>query len=265
MSALHPTAGPEFPAGAANPPLPVLDGPVDPTVPPEPVEDVDRPARFTLMAPGWMPPREMVTQALGICFTGDGLVVMVTWDGLQWTFPGGTVEDGETVQQALVREVAEEACARVVHCQYLACQHVADPLNPNGGPSYYQTRWWARVHLDPWQPRHEMIGRCLVATDRVLSTLFWPRKAQRKGCSDWHWPSIRPWGGRPASGTIAARPVSRTAPSTPSARHAAPSIDRTPASKVGHFGAGEIKTAPRISAASSPVGPVAAAARRPPA
>ena len=37
------------------------------------------------------------------------------------------------------------------------------------------------VELDPWQPRHEMTGRRLVTSDRVLSTLFWPRKthAQR--------------------------------------------------------------------------------------
>jgi hypothetical protein len=141
-----------------------------------PVDEVDRPARFTLMAPGWIPPAHLVTQALGLCFTADRQVVMVSWDGQQWTFPGGTVEDDETVEETLIREVAEEACARVVACQYLAAQHVADPLNPNGGPSYYQTRWWARVELDPWQPCHEMIGRRLVAPDQVLPTLCWSHK-----------------------------------------------------------------------------------------
>src|SRR5919109_933821 len=76
-----------------------------------PIEEVARPGWFTLMAAGWMPPTQLVTQALGFCFTADGLVVLVTMDGREWTFPGGTVEDGESVEQALIREVAEEACA----------------------------------------------------------------------------------------------------------------------------------------------------------
>jgi hypothetical protein len=154
---------------APTPPLPEPDGPLDLTVSASPIEEV-RLGRFTLMAAGWMPPTELVTQALGLCFTADGLVVMVTIDGREWTLPGGTVEDGESVEQALVREVAEEACARVVRCQYLASQHVADPLNPDGVPSYYQSRWWARVELDPWQPQDEMIARRLVTPDQVLAT-----------------------------------------------------------------------------------------------
>jgi 8-oxo-dGTP pyrophosphatase MutT (NUDIX family) len=159
-----------------DPLLPEPGGPVDPTVAASPIEEVPRPGRFTLMATGWMPPSQLVTQALGLCFTADGLVVMVTWDGRQWSFPGGTVEDGESVEQALVREVAEEACARVVRCRYLASQHVADPLNPDGRTSYYQTRWWARIDLDPWQPQDEMIGRRLVAPNQVLDVLSWRRK-----------------------------------------------------------------------------------------
>jgi ADP-ribose pyrophosphatase YjhB (NUDIX family) len=164
MNSSQPGTQRQRPSVTGNParPLPEPDGPVDPTVVASPIEEVSRPGRFTLMATGWMPPPHLVTQALGLCFTADGLVVMVTWDGRQWSFPGGTVEDGESVEQALVREVAEEACARVARCQYLASQHVADPLNPDGRPSYYQTRWWARIELDPGSPK-TMIGRRLVA------------------------------------------------------------------------------------------------------
>src|SRR5262245_44170088 len=53
-------------------------GPQDPTVDPQPVSDADRPGVFTLMAPGWYPPEEMITQAYGFCFTTDRQVVLVT-------------------------------------------------------------------------------------------------------------------------------------------------------------------------------------------
>ncbi len=88
---------------------------------------------------------------------------------------------------ALIREVAAEGCARVVRCQYLACQHVADPLNPDGVPSYYQTRWWARVELDPWQPQHEMTERRLVPPDQVLATLFGHTRSPLTGYCTSRW------------------------------------------------------------------------------
>jgi ADP-ribose pyrophosphatase YjhB (NUDIX family) len=166
--------------------LPEPDGPRDPTVSASPIEEV-RPGRFTLMAAGWMPPTHLVTQALGLCFTADGLVVMVTMDGRQWSLPGGTVEDGESVEQALVREVAEEACARVVRCQYLASQHVADPLSPDGRPSYYQSRWWARVDLDPWQPQDEMTGRRLVPLARSWTPCGGGARRSPTDCSSSRW------------------------------------------------------------------------------
>jgi 8-oxo-dGTP diphosphatase len=93
------------------------------------------------MARGWMPPAEQVTQALGICFTADNMIVLISSDGQRWTLPGGTVEPGETVSETLIREVAEEACATVTAAEYLACQHVADPHHPDGPASYDQTRW----------------------------------------------------------------------------------------------------------------------------
>jgi 8-oxo-dGTP pyrophosphatase MutT (NUDIX family) len=148
-------------------------GPVDSAVPPQPVDEVARPAFLTLMAPGWCPPADAITQAYGFCFTADGLVVVVQASDGFWNLPGGQLDEGETAAEALVREVAEEACARVVESRYLACQHVWDPHAPDGRTSHYQTRWWARVELDPWEPRHEMIRRKLVTPDQVAATLSW--------------------------------------------------------------------------------------------
>jgi ADP-ribose pyrophosphatase YjhB (NUDIX family) len=152
-------------------------GPVDVIVPPMPIVELDRPATFTLMAPGWRPAEALITQSLGFCFTAEGKVVLVSWDGKHWTLPGGTVEPDEDAHGALVREFAEEACGRVLRARYLACQHVWDPGHPDGRTSHYQSRWWARVELGEWRPEHEIVERRLVEPADVVATLFWHGKA----------------------------------------------------------------------------------------
>ena len=69
------------------------------------------------------------------------------------------------------REVREEACARVPDCSYLGCQLVEE-LDTELAP-YYQTRFWARVELDPFVPTHEMIARRLVTAAEFRDVLFW--------------------------------------------------------------------------------------------
>jgi ADP-ribose pyrophosphatase YjhB (NUDIX family) len=131
--------------------------------------------RVSWFDPPWTPPRAETTQALGICFTGDGEIVLVTWDGQQWSLPGGTLEAGESLDGTLTREVREEACARVLRCAYIGCQRVEEL--DGDGLAYYQTRFWARVALDEFRPEHEMIGRRLVAPDEFRDVLFWGREA----------------------------------------------------------------------------------------
>lgn len=151
-------------------------GPVDGRVPSHQLLELERPIVYTLMAPGWLPPGDLVTQAYGICFTPSGSVVVVEKHGGYRSLPGGQVESGEHVVEALRRELAEEACARLVAYRYLACQHVWDPDAPSGPRSHYQTRWWARVELDPWVSRYEMASRLLVAREDVVEQLSWEDK-----------------------------------------------------------------------------------------
>ena len=125
------------------------------------------------MARGWLPPVEQVTQSYGLCFTADRDVVLVADPSLGWNLPGGTVEPGEDLFDTLVREVAEEACARVIEAEYLASQHVYDPDNPFGRTSHFQSRWWARVELDQWVPRFETTERRLVAPEDVAAEISW--------------------------------------------------------------------------------------------
>jgi hypothetical protein len=132
----HPDS-PGWPPGVIEP-----GGPTDPALGPQPVDDVDRPAAFTLMAPGWYPPEAAITQSYGFCFTPDGLVVLVQTRDDSWKLPGGQLEAGETAGDALVREVAEEACTRVATLEQVQrpgpldvdhCGRPADGLVGSGG------------------------------------------------------------------------------------------------------------------------------------
>jgi 8-oxo-dGTP pyrophosphatase MutT (NUDIX family) len=125
------------------------------------------------MPQSFVPPRELTTQVYGICFTEHRRIVLVTAGDGRWNLPGGHPEEGETLEEALEREVWEEACARVVRSQYIGCQQVEDSDASEGPKIYYQARFWARVEVYPFKPQFETTERKLVATEEFLDSLFW--------------------------------------------------------------------------------------------
>ncbi|MHB1533980.1 MAG: NUDIX hydrolase [Acidimicrobiales bacterium] len=126
----------------------------------------------------FVPPVELVDQAYGLCFDAYGQVLLVcSYDAdattPYWNLPGGGVEPGESLEECLVREVAEEGCARVLGRRYLGCQRVDELVSPAVTRSCYQVRFWARVELDPWCPEHETFERRLVLPEAFRATLAW--------------------------------------------------------------------------------------------
>jgi ADP-ribose pyrophosphatase YjhB (NUDIX family) len=135
--------------------------------------DQGRPCTATWLDPPFRPEPPDCNQAYGICFDEWGQVVLVRLQGDYWNLPGGGVEPGETLEKALVREVREEACARVIASQYIGCQRINDPEHPDGPQRYYQSRFWARVELAAWEGRFEAGERRLVSPQEFLVTLAW--------------------------------------------------------------------------------------------
>lgn len=128
-----------------------------------------RPVLLTWL-PGYRPgPAETVTQVSGLCLTGEGQILLVSENGRDWSLPGGKPEDGETWEQTLRREVAEEACAEVGHRRLLGAVQV-EGLTPQ---PYFQLRFWARVRLQAFQPAFETRHRLAVNPAEFARLLPW--------------------------------------------------------------------------------------------
>jgi 8-oxo-dGTP pyrophosphatase MutT (NUDIX family) len=121
------------------------------------------------------------TRARGLCVTDTGAVVLVAGDQSTWDIPGGGREPGESIEEALAREVREEACCRVLDAAFLTALRGAR-LGPDGGvvgePDHHAL-YWSRVELDPWDPKFETRYRRLATPDDAVDSSTFPETTRR--------------------------------------------------------------------------------------
>jgi 8-oxo-dGTP pyrophosphatase MutT (NUDIX family) len=124
---------------------------------------------------------DVCTRARALCVTDDGAVVLVAGDQATWDVPGGAREPGESISENLAREVAEEACCRVLDSAFLTALRGA-PLGPDGGvvgePEHHAL-FWARVTLDPWDPKFETRFRRLTSPEDAVELSTFPETTRR--------------------------------------------------------------------------------------
>jgi len=61
------------------------------------------------------------------CFCGDKFVVVFDPKKNYWTPPGGAVEEGESVRDAVMRETREESNMKVLRQRLIGCQDITEP------------------------------------------------------------------------------------------------------------------------------------------
>lgn len=106
-----------------------------------------------------------------LAFTSEGEILLVGGPGdTPWWLPGGGLEEGESPENGLVRELDEEAGATVDEFELLGYRRVDDPLDGR----HHIATYWCRVTLPEFfVPRFEVTLKLLVRPDEFLDHLFW--------------------------------------------------------------------------------------------
>jgi len=71
---------------------------------------------------------DKVLQAVhAFCFCGDKMVVVYSNEKGYWAPPGGGIEKGEAIEEAVIREVREETNMKVLHQELIGYQDIYEP------------------------------------------------------------------------------------------------------------------------------------------
>jgi ADP-ribose pyrophosphatase YjhB (NUDIX family) len=116
-----------------------------------------------------------ITQASGVCFDEHGKILLLKQEGKKWNIPGGTLEENETPEETLRREVYEETTVRLGQCVPIAYQEVYE----DGRLMKYQVRFACLVDsIEPQQPdpdKGKIHQRIFVEPERVMEYVEYPQ------------------------------------------------------------------------------------------
>jgi len=112
----------------------------------------------------------------GLAFTEPGRLLLVLGDD-GYQIPGGGVEEGESVEEALTRELMEEAGATVVRSRRIGAFLIEGLTNDHTDLHAF---YWCHVTLDSdWVQPHDIFERVIVGAEAFLDTLPWGRSDPR--------------------------------------------------------------------------------------
>jgi 8-oxo-dGTP diphosphatase len=119
-----------------------------------------------------LPPRERCGTAFGLTYEGDQLLLTRLRDR-GWDITGGVIDPGETPEQAAIREVWEEASAKVEIIELIGYEEL-EALFPKPAeyrwpyPISIQVFFRCRlIELSPFEPNSESFDRGFLPPDDV--------------------------------------------------------------------------------------------------
>ena len=135
---------------------------------------VPKPGEGRLYITDELPVQERCSTAFGFIFTGEE-ILLIRLRRRDWDIPGGVIEPGETPQQAAVREVWEEASAKVEVIELIGTQELeVFAPKPEGYrwpyPISVQVYFLCRlVELSPFEINNESIERGFFKPEQARS------------------------------------------------------------------------------------------------
>lgn len=124
-----------------------------------------------------------VTQVQAVCFAENSneVVIYKDKDG-NFGLPGGSVEEGESLEEALRREIKEEVACKLLNFGPLLYVQSYKEGDENEKEKYgYQVRYWGNVK--PLEekvndPAGKSIKRIITTPEKALKKLNWGEKAE---------------------------------------------------------------------------------------